>query len=249
MNQDSDSSRSLELLFRLEWLLRVRQVQHLRGHSPVALAHQGQGRVLSLLKLKPEVSQKELSTILDIRSQSLGELLAKLERQGLIARSPSPEDRRSMIVSLTDAGRAASEEQVEGPDFDGLFDCLTADEQGGFAAALEKLVAHLEAELGPEGTLTREAFGPPPGDPGFGRDGARMAFEGHGGPGGFGGPGGLGGFGGFGGFGRFPGRGPGARPDFDPRRGMDPRRGFGPRSGLGPHRGPGPQGEPGPDEV
>ena len=181
-----------DLLFRLEWLLRRRHVQHLRGRDPRSMPHQGQGRVLALLKLKPELSQKELSTILDIRSQSLGELLAKLERQGLIIRTPSEEDRRSMFVRLTEAGKAASEQQEETPDLEGLFDSLTDDEQATFASYLERVIQALEAELGPEGPWGREGFGPPHGDPGFGRPGA------------------------FGGLGRFYGRGPGfGRPPRD----------------------------------
>jgi len=194
----NDAPTLFDLLFRLEWLLRRRHVQHLRGRDPRSQPHQGQGRVLALLKLKPELSQKELSTILDIRSQSLGELLAKLERQGLITRTPSEEDRRSMIVQLTEAGRSASDQQEEVPDLEGLFDSLSEDEQKTFASYLERVIQALEAELGPEGPWSRDGFGPPPGDPGFGR------------------PGSLGGQGrffgrGFGGFdhGRGPGRGPG----------------------------------------
>jgi DNA-binding MarR family transcriptional regulator len=213
-DNDKDQDVSLfDLLFRLEWLLRRRQVQHLRGRSPVAAPHQGQGRVLALLKLKPELSQKELSTILDIRSQSLGELLGKLERQGLVTRTPSEEDRRSVIVRLTEAGKTASENQEDLPDPEGMFDCLNADEQDRFADYLKRIIAALEAELGPDGPWAREGFGPPPGDPGFGRHGALGGFGRFGGRGfdrGFGGPG-------FPGHGRGPGhdhgRGHGHGPD------------------------------------
>lgn len=169
-----------ELLMRLEWLLRRRHIQHHRGRSPVAAANQGQGRVLALLKLKPELSQKELSTILDIRSQSLGELLAKLERQGYITRTPSSDDRRSMVVRLTDAGKAASENLEPGPDLDSLFECLNSDEQQNLAGYLERLIQALEAELGPEGPWARDGFGPPPGDRGFGFHGAMGGFGGRG---------------------------------------------------------------------
>jgi DNA-binding MarR family transcriptional regulator len=173
---ESEQPELIDLLFRLEWLLRARHVQHLRGRGPLAAPHQGQGRVLALLKLKPELSQKELSTILDIRSQSLGELLAKLERQGLITRTESPDDRRSMVVRLTDAGRAASENQTEGPDLDNLFACLNDDEQANLASYLSRVIASLEAELGPDGPWKREGFGPPHGDPGLGFRGAFGGF-------------------------------------------------------------------------
>ena len=51
--------------------------------------HRGQGRVLSILKLKPEITQKELTYLLDMSKQALGELLKKLENCGYITRTPS----------------------------------------------------------------------------------------------------------------------------------------------------------------
>lgn len=142
-------STTLGLLFRLEGLLRRRHFQHHRGHGPQGSPHQGQGRVLALLKLKPELGQKELSTILDIRPQSLGELLTKLERQGLVTRTASEADRRSQVVSLTDEGRQAAEQPAEAPS-DGFLSCLNDEEQGQLAGYLQRLITALEAEVGTE---------------------------------------------------------------------------------------------------
>jgi DNA-binding MarR family transcriptional regulator len=148
---DNDKRDLLELLFRLVGLLRRRTMQDHRNRSPLGSPHQGQGRVLALLKLKPEVSQKELSTILDIRSQSLGELLAKLERQGYITRSPSADDHRIMDIRLTEEGRAASEQQAETTDSDSFFECLNDEEQATFGGYLERLTKKLEEELAANG--------------------------------------------------------------------------------------------------
>jgi DNA-binding MarR family transcriptional regulator len=157
--------------------------------------HQGQGRVLALLKLKPEVSQKELSTILDIRSQSLGELLSKLERHGYITRRPSEEDRRGMAIRLTEAGRAASEQQDEISDAGSFFGCLDEAERKTFGEYLERLIKRLEEEPAAEGEEPdfRSAFESrlrgfgSPGDPrgfhrpgGEGRGGRRPHFDGRG---------------------------------------------------------------------
>lgn len=178
---ESNKTELLKRLFELAWLLRRRSMRHLREHGPMGAPHQGQGRILALLKLKPEMSQKELSTILDIRAQSLGELLAKLERSGLIERSPSEEDRRAMIVRLTEAGRAAAEQGLGFETADSLFDCLSAEEQAAFADYVRRLIEALGEELG-------EDEEGPRGDPrarfGFGGPG-----RGRGGPIGFGGPG------------------------------------------------------------
>ena len=100
----------LEKFYKLAWLLRRGMIGHLREHGPMGAPYQGQGRILSLLKLTPEIGQKELAHILNIRSQSLGELLAKLERNGYITRTPSEADRRGMDIRLTESGKAVSEQ-------------------------------------------------------------------------------------------------------------------------------------------
>ncbi len=175
---DNDKHDLLEQLFHLAGLLRRRTVQMHWERGPLSSPHQGQGRVLALLKLKPEVSQKELSTILDIRSQSLGELLAKLERQGYITRTPSEEDRRGMNISLTEAGKAASIQQDEKADFDSFFDCLEPEEQKKLGEFLERLSLRIEEEIaaaGGEGDpqsafdARHRGFGRPGGFPGFDR--------------------------------------------------------------------------------
>ena len=141
----------LEQLIRLERLLHFRHLRAHRERGPMADPHRGQGRILALLKLKPEMSQQELSTILDIRSQSLGELLAKLERQGYIRRSPSETDRRAMVIRLTEEGAAVAETATEAPEADGLFGCLSEEERSALSGYLERLIASWEEELGAAG--------------------------------------------------------------------------------------------------
>ena len=65
----------------------------------------GQYRCLLLLENSGPMNQKGLADALQIRPASLGELLVKLEEKGLIRRTPSEKDRRSLIVSLTDSGK------------------------------------------------------------------------------------------------------------------------------------------------
>jgi DNA-binding MarR family transcriptional regulator len=99
---------------------------------------------MALLKMKPEISQKELSFLLDIRQQSLGELLVKLERNGWIERSHSPTDRRGMDVKLTEEGIKATESQQERKD---MFKSLTAEEQMPLNEYLGRVIADLEEEM------------------------------------------------------------------------------------------------------
>ncbi len=185
-----------EQLVRLQWLVHRYQLQNYREFGPFADPHRGQGRVLALLRLKPEISQKDLSNILNIRSQSLGELLFKLERSGYITRTVSETDRRAITIKLTDAGRRAASSCEPKSDGDRIFGCLSEEERetlrGYFARVIEALEEQLDG-FGPHGMERRGWFG-------FGEEGG--GFKGGFGPG----------FG-FGGFGWTPGEGgPGEGP-------------------------------------
>lgn len=137
-----------ELYFRLVWLERRHQLQKLKELGPMANPHQGQGRILSLLKMKPEISQKDLSTILNIRSQSIGELLAKLERSGYITRTPSESDRRIIQICLTDEGKEAANQNEEQFESINLFSCLSEEEQNTLSDYLKRIIEDLEKQFG-----------------------------------------------------------------------------------------------------
>ena len=107
--------------------------------------HQGQGRILSILKMKPECTQKELAYILDIRNQSLGELLSKLEKAGYIERTPSETDRRAIDIKLTPKGfEAADHAGTQRSEFDKIFDVLNDEEQEKLKEYLDRLIVSLE---------------------------------------------------------------------------------------------------------
>ncbi|EUJ23469.1 transcriptional regulator [Listeria grandensis FSL F6-0971] len=130
-------------------LMHHYQIHSARNAGPFGNPYRGQGRVLSILKMKPEITQKELGYLLDMRNQSLGELLAKLERSEFVTREPSEADRRVMNVKLTEAGKEAAEQSQESPfDFDKLFDVLDEEEQAHLHDYLQRVIAELEKELG-----------------------------------------------------------------------------------------------------
>jgi DNA-binding MarR family transcriptional regulator len=150
---ETNDHNLIRKLFQLQWLLRRYLMQHRMQRGPMGAPYQGQGRILSLLKLKPEISQKDLAHILDMRSQSLGELLAKLERSGYITRTPSHVDRRGMDIRLTESGRAASEKDERPEGMESFFDCLSEEEQATLSDFLGRLNKSLEDRLsagGPE---------------------------------------------------------------------------------------------------
>lgn len=105
---------------------------------------QGQGRILSALRRMQSISQKELGYILDIRPQSLGELLQKLETNGYITRHRSPTDKRALIVELTEKGEFF---QLQHPDYDALFVDLTDEEKDLIMQSFEKIAERLTEQI------------------------------------------------------------------------------------------------------
>ena len=65
----------------------------------------GQLPVLYMLRNGAEMSQKDLAKFAKIEQPSMAQMLARMERDGLIKRTPDPADGRSSLVSLTDAAR------------------------------------------------------------------------------------------------------------------------------------------------
>jgi DNA-binding MarR family transcriptional regulator len=137
----------IEQFTRIEWLFHRYHQQNHTQHGPMGDPRRGQGRVLAILKMKPEISQKELSYLLDMRPQSLGELLSKLEKNGYIKRTPSETDRRVMNIELTQEGTEATEQEFS---FDKLFECLEEEEQKNLSNYLSRIIQVLESELGEE---------------------------------------------------------------------------------------------------
>jgi DNA-binding MarR family transcriptional regulator len=137
-------------LTRVEWLLHRYHQQNHMHFGPMGDPRRGQGRVLAILKLQPEISQKDLSYLLDMRPQSLGELLSKLEKNGYITREPSETDRRVMNIKLTKEGLKATESTEQEFSFDKLFECLSEEEQKTMSGFLDRIIKTLETQLGDE---------------------------------------------------------------------------------------------------
>ncbi|MCL2780471.1 MAG: MarR family transcriptional regulator [Actinomycetia bacterium] len=118
----------------------------------------GQGRVLALLKIKPEITQRELTYLLGMSRQSLAELLAKLEKQGLIEREASADDRRILIVRLTEAGQAADQGAAADPMIGALLSCLDDAEVTQLSDYLGRIIESMVASAGAEFEARRERF-------------------------------------------------------------------------------------------
>lgn len=106
------------------------------GHLPVLVALQdGQAE-----------SQRDLARFARIEQPSMAQMLARMERDGLIRRMPDPADGRSSQISLTEAARTRL------PDacavlFQGNRDALngfTDEESTQLVALLTRLIANLD---------------------------------------------------------------------------------------------------------
>nr|WP_300337631.1 MarR family transcriptional regulator [Actinomyces sp.] len=133
-------------LRRLQRLSHRRRTEARTCGGPYADTTGGQGRVLAALRLSSPLPTRDLAYLLDIRQQSLNELLTKLEAQGLIERTPSEGDRRVRVVTLTQAGRDAA----IGGDRSEYLGVLSDDEAATLTTLLDKVIASLEEELGLE---------------------------------------------------------------------------------------------------
>lgn len=147
-----NTNESLETLFHTAARLIVRREMMQRRESGYYGRHfsgsPGQRRILALLRLKSPVSQKELLDVCGIRPASLSELLNKMETAGYITRIKDETDKRSVLVSLTEAGKKAADEWEEdsSDSGSGIFDFLTTEEKNQFSVILEKLIQNWTPE-------------------------------------------------------------------------------------------------------
>ena len=147
-----------EKFMQVQWILRK---QHMRNHerhnSPMADTTRGQGRILAALKLRDGISTKDLAYLLGVRVSSLNELILKLEKSGYVTREPSEQDKRIMLVKLTEKGK--NEEQPETSFFGDVFSCLTEDEQKTLEGLLDRIIDTFQDNFVEDDDETFERFG------------------------------------------------------------------------------------------
>ncbi len=142
-------NQNVDLMEKFFQISRLMHQSHHRSLDQCNASCRGQGRVLSLLKNHPQITQKELSSLLDIRSQSLGELLVRLERNGCIIRTSSEADHRVMNIKLTPMGMEAADRAEKNKQQSArMFDCLSTEEKSRLDDYLNRLMTEFENEAG-----------------------------------------------------------------------------------------------------
>lgn len=144
----NDNEELLEKILYLDALIRRFQLSQTKGNKNAVSPHRGQGRVLLILSMQEEMTQKQLGYLLDMRNQSLGEILSKLEQKELITRIPSLEDKRTTMIKITPKGKHVVDQMnQESEKHLDLFTCLNDDEKNHFNGYLERIIASLKQQL------------------------------------------------------------------------------------------------------
>ncbi len=115
-------------------------IRRLRAEHRFSLS---QGVVLGRLDREGPQSTSKLAAAERVRPQSMSQTVAELESQGLVARRPDPDDRRSSLIELTEAGLTELHEdrrRREGWLTEALQESLSAEER----RTLERAVRLLE---------------------------------------------------------------------------------------------------------
>jgi len=106
----------------------------------------GQLPVLAVLKNGAALSQKELAHVAKIEQPSMAQMLARMERDGLIRRIPDPGDRRSSLITLTELAQSrlpdARKILIEGNDE--ALRGFSESEKETLAALLRRVIDNLD---------------------------------------------------------------------------------------------------------
>lgn len=139
MKQPISVPTSLPVDANLDLILALRDVSHV-----LRQLYEGKGsqtRVLIVLGESGPITQRKLTELLGIQPGSASEVIGKLERAGLILRSPSRQDRRTVDISLTEEGTRQSLEarQQRIRRHTEMFECLSDEEKQQLLLLLSKL--------------------------------------------------------------------------------------------------------------
>ena len=115
-------------------------------HGPGGRHGRGMSRehLLVLIAAHPEgVWQKEIAGEAAINPSSASELIGKLEEAGYLVRETDENDRRAVLLKLTEAGKQRAEEiRAEREEFlAALFSKLSEDEKQTLSTLLDKLLS------------------------------------------------------------------------------------------------------------
>lgn len=116
------------------------------GTQKKGCRHRGYGHILDLLSKNNGLTQQQIAQMLGIRPQSASEAVTSLEEQGLIEKSPNPQDKRSFLLSITPEGLSRQKQlrQEMQQNACRILTPLNEEEKNTLQCLLEKVIAALE---------------------------------------------------------------------------------------------------------
>lgn len=140
--QPAGAPLTLYLVKRLELVVRALLDDALRPLGLTTLQY----TALTVLEASGALSSAQLARRSFLRPQTMHEMVLALEKRGLIARTPKPDNKRVLLAGLTDAGRALLAECA--PAVAEVEDALLADLSPGQRATFREGLQHGVAALG-----------------------------------------------------------------------------------------------------
>ena len=93
-----------------------------------------------------------------LERHSISELLARMEKQGLIRKVSNLDNRKSVRVELTEKGSKAAQQAARCEAFHKIMSCLSTEQRQQFEATLKMLRDVALAEIGIKGKLPYPPF-------------------------------------------------------------------------------------------
>jgi DNA-binding MarR family transcriptional regulator len=100
----ADEPEGGSLLARLQDVARHGRTHYARHLLKTGL-YAGQEKIIEALATAGPMTPGALAKALEVRPPTITKTISRLEEQGFVARAPSKEDGRQVLVQLTDAGR------------------------------------------------------------------------------------------------------------------------------------------------
>ncbi|MHA7985771.1 MarR family winged helix-turn-helix transcriptional regulator [Rathayibacter sp. CAU 1779] len=137
--QPSEELSSVDALAQLSFLVHG-MLERRAGERDVSIVVT---RLMGILRDR-RPTMNELATLLELDKSSVSGLVDRAVRRGLVLRTPSATDRRSVRVALTDTGkRMAADVTAEfGADVDVLLSRLSPDDRGALTRIATDVLRH-----------------------------------------------------------------------------------------------------------
>lgn len=99
-----------------------------------------QEKILSILTHQETITQKELQEKFSVKPGSISEIISKLEYRGLLVRKRDENDRRRVVLKITEKGREVAEIFLDEEKGKNLYACLNKEEKETLKRLLQKLI-------------------------------------------------------------------------------------------------------------